>query len=220
MASVGKNLVASREQLMRRNCARQSDLICGGRRRTRITPRAVFARQQGFNLLELLTAIAILGVVTAIAVPSFQSISINNNLSTETNDLVSSLRFARSEAAKQGQNVTVCSANAGLTACSGAADWSTGWLVVDTGANVLHVREALTSTTATETDILGATGSIVFNRNGFTTNARTIKLCGPDNSAQRARGVIISIDGRVRLATDSDANSIAEDRSGADLGCP
>jgi Tfp pilus assembly protein FimT len=153
-------------------------------------------------------------------VPSFQSISINSSLSTETNDLVSSLRHARSEAAKRGQNVTVCSANADFTACSGDADWSTGWLIVDNAANVIRVREALDADTATEMAIAGATGLIVFNRNGFSSSARTIKICGRNNTAKRARGVIISVDGRVRLATDSNNNQIAEDRSGTDLTCP
>ena len=205
---------------MRQVSAAQCDSSYGDRRRTRLGMSAAHSRQRGFNLLELLIAIGILGVITAIAVPSFQSISINSSLSTETNDLVSSLRQARSEAAKRGQNVTVCAANATLTACSDAADWSTGWLIVDNAANVIRVREALDSDTATEMAIAGATGRIVFNRNGFSTSARTIKLCGRDDSAQRARGVIISVDGRVRLATDSDNNSIAEDRSGTDLTCP
>lgn len=208
---------------MRISGATQCELICGGSRRTPIklpiNRRHAFSGQRGFNLLELLIAIAILGIVTALAVPSFQSISINSNLSTETNDLVSSLRYARSEAAKQGQNVTVCAANAGLTACSDAADWSTGWLIVDNGGNVINVREPLPSTTATELTIVGATGRIVFNRNGFSSSARTIRLCGPNNSNERARGVIISVDGRVRLATDSNNNSINEDRSGAELSC-
>jgi len=205
---------------MRQLSAAIRDRSRDGRGRARLCASGAFARQRGFNLFELLTAIAILGIVTAIAVPSFQTISINSNLSTETNDLVSSLRLARSEAAKQGQDVTVCSANAGLTACSGSADWSTGWLVIDGGGNVILAREALPASTATEMAIVGAQGSIVFNRNGFSTSARTIKLCGPNNAATRARGVIVSVDGRVRLATDSDSNSIVEDRSGTDLGCP
>jgi type IV fimbrial biogenesis protein FimT len=205
---------------MRHVSAAQCDHICGGRSRTRIAMSVARRRQGGFNMLELLIAIGILGVITAIAVPSFQSMSINSSLSTATNDLVSSLRHARSEAAKQGLNVTVCSANADLTACSGASDWSTGWLIVDSAANVIRVREALDTDTATEMAVVGATGLIVFNRNGFTTSARTIKLCGRNDSAQRARGVIVSIDGRVRLATDSNSNSIAEDRSGTDLTCP
>jgi type IV fimbrial biogenesis protein FimT len=205
---------------MRAISAAQYGSFSGVGRRSRDSMGCVPGRQHGFNLLELLTAIAVLGVVTALAVPSFQSISINSTLSTETNDLVSSLRYARSEAAKRGENVTVCSADAGLSACSGAADWSTGWLIVDNGGNVVNVREALPSTTATEMDIVGGTGAIVFNRNGFSSSARTIKLCGSDNAARRARGVIISVDGRVRLATDSDNNSIVEDRSGTDLGCP
>ncbi len=205
---------------MREVSATKCQSICGGQSRTRIVMPVTGRRQAGFNLLELMITIGILGVITAIAIPSFQSVTINSSLSTETNDLVSSLRHARSEAAKQGQNVTVCSANGDYTACSGATDWTTGWLIVDTAANVIRVREALETDTATEQAIAGAQGLIVFNRNGFTTNARTIKLCGRQNSPERARGVIISIDGRVRLATDSDANSIAEDRSGVDLTCP
>ena len=205
---------------MRQVSAAQSDHICDGRGRTRIAMSVARRRQGGFNMLELLIAIGILGVITAIAVPSFQSISINSSLSTETNDLVSSMRHARSEAAKQGLNVTVCSANADYTACSGAADWSTGWLIVDNAANVIRIREALDTDTATEMAVVGATGLIVFNRNGFTTSARTIKLCGREDSAQRARGVIISVDGRVRLATDSDSNAIAEERAGTYLTCP
>lgn len=205
---------------MRVLSAGKCDSICGGQYRSRIDMRRAPKWQSGFNLLELLIAIAILGIITALAVPSFQSIAINSNLSTETNDLVSTLRQARSEAAKRGENVTVCSADAGLTACSDSADWTTGWVIVDNGGNVIRVREALPSSTASEMAVVGATGRIVFNRNGFSTSARTIKLCGPDNSAQRARGVIISVDGRVRLATDSDNNSIVEDRSGTDLGCP
>ena len=204
---------------MRMSRATQCDSNCGGSRRTPVVMGGMPSRQRGFNLFELLIAIGILGIVTALAVPSFQSISINSNLSTETNDLVSSLRYARSEAAKRGQNVTVCSANAGLTACADDADWTTGWLIVDNGGIVVNVREPLPSSTATEVGIVGATGRIVFNRNGFTGSARTIRLCGPNDDNERARGVIISVDGRIRLATDSNNNSINEDRSGTDLSC-
>lgn len=205
---------------MRHVSAANRNRVRDGQVRPRVAMRLTHTSQQGFNLLELMIALGILGIITAIAVPSFQTVSINSNLSTETNDLVSSLRLARSEAAKQGLNVTVCSANAGLTACSGSADWSTGWLVIDSGGNVILAREALTANTAGEMSIVGAQGSIVFNRNGFSSSARTIKLCGPNNSAERARGVIVSVDGRIRLATDSDSDSIVEDRSGTDVTCP
>lgn len=176
--------------------------------------------QRGLTLFELLVSMAVFGLLTAIAVPSFETVSTNSSLATETNELMASLRQARSEAAKRGQNVTVCAANAALTACSGNGNWGAGWLIVDNAANVIRVREALTTNNASETSIIGAAGSIVFNRSGFSTNARTIKLCGRRNDARRARGVIISVDGRVRLATDSNSNSIVEDRSGTDLTCP
>jgi hypothetical protein len=36
----------------------------------------------------------------------------------------------------------------------------------------------------------------------------------------RARGIVITTDGRVRLASDGNGNGVVEDRTGADVGCP
>lgn len=177
-------------------------------------------KQHGLTLLELLSAIAVLGILTAIAVPSFVSVTESNALAADTNDLVASLQQARSQAITRGANVTVCAANAGLTACSGAADWSTGWVVLDEAANVLRVHEPLVANSASEINVVNAPGAVVFNRNGFSTDARTLKLCGPNNAANRARGIVITTDGRVRLAADGNGNGIVEDRTGADVGCP
>ena len=51
----------------------------------------------------------------------------NNQLSAGTNELVSALILARSEALKRSQNVSVC-ASTSQTSCSGS-DFATGWLV-------------------------------------------------------------------------------------------
>jgi type IV fimbrial biogenesis protein FimT len=177
-------------------------------------------KQDGLSLLELLSAIGILGILTALAVPSFVSVTTSNALAADTNDLVASLQQARSQAITQGANVTVCAADATLTGCSGAGNWNTGWVVMDAAANVLRVHEPLVANTAIEINVVNAPGAVVFNRNGFSTDARTLKLCGPNNMANRTRGIVITTDGRVRLASDGNGNGVVEDRTGADVGCP
>ncbi|HNP37128.1 MAG TPA: GspH/FimT family pseudopilin [Woeseiaceae bacterium] len=176
--------------------------------------------QRGLTMLELLTAMVVLGILTAIAIPSFEQITTTNRLAADTNELVASFQHARSTAITRGENVTVCAADAALAACSGGANWAAGWVVLDATANVLQVHEPLPVNSANEIGAANGIGAVVFNRNGFSTNARTIKLCGPKNVAKRARGVVISPDGRVRLASDTNGNGVVEDRTGADVGCP
>jgi type IV fimbrial biogenesis protein FimT len=84
--------------------------------------------QSGFTLFELLTTIAVLGILLAVGVPSFSSIIRNNRIAAATNDLVTALTFARSEAMKRGDMVTTCPSE-DQAACAGSNDWSTGWIV-------------------------------------------------------------------------------------------
>jgi len=78
---------------------------------------------RGFTLIELMVTIAILAIVLTVAVPGFQDFIARNRLAAATNELVSALALARSEAVKRATRVTVAS-----------ADWAAGWQVfVDTG---------------------------------------------------------------------------------------
>jgi type IV fimbrial biogenesis protein FimT len=90
-------------------------------------------RQRGFNLLELMVAITVLGVLLGIGVPSFTQMMRTNRLAEQSNSLVAALSYARSEAVKRGFRVSACP-GAG-NACSGGTDWNAGILVFtdDTG---------------------------------------------------------------------------------------
>lgn len=77
----------------------------------------------GYTLLELMVTVTIAGILMGVAVPSFTSVIDSNRLTTYANDLVTALNFARSEAIKRGQQVTV--RRKSLT----SAQWENGWNV-------------------------------------------------------------------------------------------
>lgn len=180
---------------------------------------AISGRQRGLTILEVMLSIGLLGVVLAIGIPSYAHVTISNRLTSDTNDLVASMQFARSEAITRGEAVTVCAANANLDACSGGGDWTSGWVILDAAANPIRVHPSLTQNAALEVNVQNGVGAVVFNRNGFSTNARTIRLCGPRGDTRRIRGVVVSPDGRIRLAADLNGNSVVEDQDGNDLNC-
>ena len=107
-------------------------------------------RLRGFTLVEMLVVLAISAILIAAAVPSFQSLIASTRASSASGTLLSNLEYARSEAIRRNQNVTVCrttDANApeAALACSDVAalgfdgnDWGSGWIVfakAGTGVN-------------------------------------------------------------------------------------
>ena len=108
-------------------------------------------KHTGFTLVELMITLVLVAILATIGVPSFMSLIANNRLTTQANELVSSLNLARSEAIKRNTRVTVCRSSTG-TSCGGT--WSNGWIVfvdagtagsVDAGDEILRVRNGVTS---------------------------------------------------------------------------
>ncbi|MBQ4833522.1 GspH/FimT family pseudopilin [Pseudoalteromonas sp. MMG010] len=62
---------------------------------------------RGFSLLELLITIVVIGILSAIAAPSFISFIKNERLTTNANQLYSTFKVARSEAIKREQTVSI-----------------------------------------------------------------------------------------------------------------
>lgn len=128
----------------------------------------------GFTLIEMMIAIAIAGVLAAVAVPSFRDFIINSSITTQANDFVSGLALARSEAIKRGTSARVTAAG---------ADFSSGWTVwVDANNNgSVDAGEALREHEALKTGYT-LVGS------GFTNNAEI---------QYRSTGIISSTTGGV-----------------------
>lgn len=63
---------------------------------------------RGVTLIELMVALALAAIVLTIGIPSFRSIIENNQLTTRTNEIVTLLNLARSDAVRRGAPVSIC----------------------------------------------------------------------------------------------------------------
>lgn len=143
-------------------------------------------KARGFTLVELLVSIAILAVLTGIGVPSYQYIANSSRISSEINALLGDMQYARAEAIKEGQTVTVCSSTTGASCnTSGVTAWQGGWIVfsdpngngtVDTGEPILRKQASFSGYDTFVSD--NSVGAIKFNRDGFITGlpATTVTL--------------------------------------------
>lgn len=87
---------------------------------------------RGFTLTELMVVIAIASLVMAFGVPALTPFIQNGRITTVTNDLISAMHVARSEAIRMGAVGCVCpSANptaGGDAVCNATDSWEQGWI--------------------------------------------------------------------------------------------
>jgi type IV fimbrial biogenesis protein FimT len=129
----------------------------------------------GFTMVELATVMSIVAILMAIGVPSYRYVTTSNRMSSEINALLGDLQFARAEAIKEGQSVTVCATTDGSTCTTGGVAWQGGWLVfTDTNGNttvdvatetILRVQKPLSNLDTLQAD--NTIRAIMFNRAGF-----------------------------------------------------
>ena len=185
--------------------------------------------QCAFTLTELIIALVILGVLTALGVPAYTEFVRSGRRSAVLNELVGALNLARSEAIKRGVPVALCRTANG-TSCGGAATWTGGWLVfvntdgdspavVDAGETVLRVHQP-ENPPYTLTPNGPFTNFLAYQANGGTNStAGRFTYCDA-RGLRSARAVIVNTTGRPRLSRDTNGDGVDEDESGAALVCP
>ncbi len=159
-------------------------------------------RARGFTMVELLATVAIIAILSAVAVPAMREFSVRTNVTTTTNDIVVALALARSEAVKRGRNVSVIAAG---------GSWSNGWTV-----QVTDTAEVLSRRAAVENNyrVLGtATGAgaeldrVIFTGTGGLSVATgyDFSICRPTFAPGDAesRRIVVTATGSVRSRRDT-----------------
>ncbi|MDR1529555.1 MAG: GspH/FimT family pseudopilin [Burkholderiales bacterium] len=165
---------------------------------------------RGFNLIELLIAVAIFSILVVMSIPSFNSLIARSRQHDLARALVETMMIARSEAIKHNMRVNACPSR-DLRTCSGGDDWENGWIVyrainetrnLDVEEEPLHVVSGGTFGNATARANQGLPGYVSYVGSGWSqrlTGARlmgTIYVCTP---GQNKIDVIMSGGGRPRV---------------------
>ncbi len=148
------------------------------------TPRPAHAarpRERGFTLVELLVTIAIAAILIGLSAAPMSQMFASNRVQSEASSFVSDLMYARSEAIRRGQPVSLCASADNGASCLGTNAWGSGWVVfpdstqcgsaVSPASSQLRIRAAFKGA-----DTLGGTSAkscVTFNRDGFSTNLGT-----------------------------------------------
>ena len=171
------------------------------------------ASHRGFTILELMTAIAVTGILLAIGVPSFNEIIRTNRTAAQVNELVTALNLARSEASKRGLPVSVCAANLAQNSCEGpgTVNWANGWLVFsDRIAPLGEVNASLygdailqsSHAVANQVQLTSTDGSVSYGAHGQRMSGADIILAvQPEQcSGENRRVITIIATGRAHLS--------------------
>ncbi|MFC4701857.1 GspH/FimT family pseudopilin [Glaciecola siphonariae] len=180
-------------------------------------------RQRGVTLLEMLITLAIAAIILTLVAPNIQSILTRNKITAEINEMSGLLQFARFTAIDEQTNTIVCPTSDFL-ACTN--DWDSPKMVfIDDNANGTRddADEPLLlssqSISATNT-MTSSENSIVFFDSGAASAAAEITICPNSNDATFARALLVSLQGRTRVAVDNNNDGVVEIASGAAISCP
>ena len=94
---------------------------------------------RGFTLVEIIVVVGLVAILSAIALPNFNTFMAKRRVNAVVNQLAASVKLARSEAQAVGRNVSICATSDGLV-CAGGNNWSLGWMVYVEGATPRIVK--------------------------------------------------------------------------------
>lgn len=143
---------------------------------------------RGVTLVELMVTLALLAILLGIGVPAYRDLIRRNLVTTQANELLSTLQYGRSEAAKRGTPVTVT-----ITAGD-----DTGWIAtVASGATQLRVTDRMETRVALN---LGGEEevAVTFAGTGFVTASGSFEISAGD----AVRWVCLQPSGLARVDKD------------------
>lgn len=178
---------------------------------------------QGFTLIELLISVSIIGVLMMVALPNLSSYLVKSRVDNEISELHRLILTARNAAINSGKNVTLCPLSSSnvcgtnwqdeLTVFNNTAD---NTKFDSTTEQIIKVRAKITTNDTLKLNqtslIYSPTGRLISGNN-------SVFIYCPKDYSDLARGIDISLSGRVYASQDTDNDDKDEDRSGNEFSC-
>jgi len=184
-------------------------------------------RKHGFTLIELIVAIAVVAILSAIALPSMSNFLVKMRVDNEISEMQRLLLTARNMAINTGKNTTVCPLSSG--SCSTDSTSWQGEISVFTNSDnslatnntyaapdeLVKVKSAIKS----GDKLQFANTSVIYAPSGrLITALGKFSYC-PKGEADRSRGIDVSLSGRSYTSSDTDNDGKDEDRNGDEITC-
>lgn len=178
----------------------------------------------GFTLIELVMVLGLAIILIAVGIPSFASISEQAQSNSISRQLFVQVNFARSTAVNLNRVVTLCASKDGVV-CN---KYGSSHVLVFSDDNKNRQRDNHEMIYA-HTQIAGE-GSLRFavsrgaHHMRFEPDGRAVEFghityCPANGRAQNAQSVIVSFNGRPRMARDRNNDGIREDANGRNITC-
>lgn len=192
----------------------------------------------GFTLIELIVTLAVVGVLLTLGLPSMKTFVQGDRLIAASNELLSALNIARSEAIKNNVSVTLCESEDGATCNNpGTGKWQNGWIVfIDSNRDLtgtgsacaaantdclLRVHESYGDSQLSMEGIFDgdstAITALIFTSRGLpqdtlgVSQSGKFSICTYDssNNVLGARAVIYGLPGRARVRSPDSVTDVA-----------
>jgi type IV fimbrial biogenesis protein FimT len=183
----------------------------------------------GVTIIELLVALAVIGVMLSLAIPGFLDVAERNRSAAVLNQLVGAVQTARHAAITLRTAVTLCPGSP-ATGCGARDSWHQGALVfadrngngrIDAGEDILRSLPPLPDGARVYWRSFRNRSYLQMSPTGLTNwqNGHFL-YCPASRDVHFARAVIINAQGRVRKAPDRNRDNIVEDANGDPVVCP
>lgn len=164
-------------------------------------------KQKGFSLVELVITLAIVGILLASGMPSFNKMMQNNKITTLHNELLSSLSLTRNVAINGGTFATLCKSNQAANDCDTSASWEDGWIVfpdrnnngsVDAGETIIAVNNDLPNLIS----ISFSRNRVTYGSQGYANGFNGVFTFCDDRGDESKKGMVVSNNGHIRVVRD------------------